>query len=260
MYPMRTLFLADLWNRISPAKQKRQTEATANSILADVQINLPQVTLVAFATRNVEETVAALEYSCRGVNFGKVKLIAHFCPPETPKFIEFFSTLPLKSIDDWSYEVIYNLPNFIDTEFALLVHADGFVVNPQAWRDEFLNYDYIGAPWPMPQDDFSYRDIYGKIVRGGNSVSLRSKRLLDLAPSLKLPWEPYHGFFNEDGFICVKNRHIYEAHGMRFAPLDVMKYFSHENMIPEIKGIRPFAFHKWQGTNSRYPNFFRKTP
>jgi len=136
-----------------------------------------------------------------------------------------------------------------------LVHADGFVVNPSAWRDEFLDYDYIGAPWPLPKDDFSYRDINGKIFRVGNSVSLRSKRLLDLPIKLNLPWEPYHGFYNEDGFICGKNRHIYEANGMRFAPLDVAKYFSHETMIPEVRNIKPFAFHKWAGSNRAYPKF-----
>jgi hypothetical protein len=50
----------------------------------------------------------------------------------------------------------------------------------------------------LPSDDFSYRDIHGNIVSVGNSVSLRSKRLLELPIQLKLPWEPYHGFYNED--------------------------------------------------------------
>ena len=107
----------------------------------------------------------------------------------------------------------------------------------------------------MPTDNFSYRDINGKIVRVGNSVSLRSKKLLELPIKLNLPWEPFHGNFHEDGFICAKNRHIYESHGMRFAPLDVAKYFSHEAMIPEVKGIKPFVFHKWAGSNRAYPKF-----
>jgi hypothetical protein len=42
---------------------------------------------------------------------------------------------------------------------------------------------------------------------------------------------------------------------MNFAPLDMAKYFSHEAMIPEIKGIKPFAFHKWAGSNRNYPRF-----
>ncbi len=55
-------------------------------------------------------------------------------------------------------------------------------------KDDFLNYDYIGAPYPLPQDNFSYRDIDGNLIRVGNSVSLRSKKLLDLPIQLDLEW------------------------------------------------------------------------
>ncbi len=43
---------------------------------------------------------------------------------------------------------------------------------------------------------------------------------------------------------------------MRYAPLEVAKYFGHESMIPEVEGIRPFVFHKWAGTNKEYPKFY----
>lgn len=219
------------------------------------KLKLPNVTLVAMATRNVEETLQALIYSCKGVEFGRVKLLSHYSPYGLDNNVDFVRIAKIKDIDEWSYKIVYELSEYIETDFALLVHADGFVVNPSSWRDEFLNYDYIGAPWPLPSDDISYRDINGNIVRGGNSVSLRSKRLLELPTKLKLPWEPYHGFYNEDGFICVKNRHVYESNGMKFAPLDVAKYFSHETMIPEVRNIKPFAFHKWAGSNHIYPKF-----
>lgn len=219
------------------------------------KIQLPNVTLVAMATRNVEETLKALVYSCKEIEFGRVKLLSHYTPYGLATNIEFTRIEKIKSIDDWSYKIVYDLSQHIDTEFALLVHADGFVVNPSEWKDEFLGYDYIGAPWPLPTDDFSYRDIDGNIVRVGNSVSLRSKRLLDLPRKLNLPWESYCGFYNEDGFICVKNKHLYEAEGMKFASLEVAKYFSHEAMIPEVRNIKPFVFHKWAGSNSIYPKF-----
>jgi hypothetical protein len=45
---------------------------------------------------------------------------------------------------------------------------------------------------------------------------------------------------------------------MRIAPLEVAKYYSHEKMIPEVQGITPFAFHKWEGTNAQYPNFIKE--
>jgi glycosyltransferase involved in cell wall biosynthesis len=221
------------------------------------KLKLLNVTLVAVATKHVEETLQAMLYSCREIEFGSIKLLSHFTPFCNNDKFEFIRIEKMKNIDDWSHFIVYELYRYIETEFILLVHADGFVVNPKSWSIDFLNFDYIGAPWPLPNDDFSYRDIKGEIVRVGNSVSLRSKKLLEMPNMLNIPWESDHGYYNEDGFLCVKNKHILEENGIRFAPLDVAKYFAHESMIPEIRNIKPFVFHKWFGSNSAYPNFFK---
>lgn len=81
---------------------------------------------------------------------------------------------------------------------------------------------------------------------------------MDFPRKANVPWVGEKGYFNEDGFICCKIRHLLEAEGMQIAPLEVAKYFGHENMIPEIEGITPFVFHKWYGTNAGYPDFRRK--
>ena len=241
--------------KLIPTKKNPKKNYTGKVTERQQKIRLPSVTLVAMATRNVEETLQALIYSCKDIEFGCVKLLSHYTPYGLTSSIEFVRIKRIKNIDDWSKKIIYDLNQYIDTDFALLVHADGFVVNSSSWRDEFLEYDYIGAPWPLPSDNYSYRDIHGNIVRVGNSVSLRSKRLIELPIKLNIPWKPYCGYYNEDGFICVKNKHIYEENGMKLATIEIAKYFSHEAMIPEIKNIKPFVFHKWAGSNSDYPRF-----
>ena len=223
-------------------------------------LNLENVTLIAFTSVKIPETIKALEYSRKDINFGAVKLVSDIKPDSLPNGITHEYTKKMSNIDEWNYATIYEFGKFIDTEFAMLIHDDGFVVNADSWRPEFLEYDYIGAPWPLPQpnDKISYRDINGELIRVGNSVSLRSKRLIDLPVKLNLEWKPFHGYYNEDGFICVNYRHIYKEHGMKFADIDVAKYFSHEVMIPEITGIKPFAFHRHFGTNSIYPKYSNK--
>jgi len=218
-------------------------------------IQLPNVTLIALTSVRIPETIKALEFSCQGVNFGKVKLASDIKPDNLPDFIIHEYTEKSSNIDEWNYNIIYNLSKHIDTEFALLIHDNGFVVNPDSWKDEFLKYDYIGAPWPLPSDTFSYRDNTNNVIRVGNSVSLRSKKLLDVPIKLNLEWKPFHGFTNEDGFICVNYRHKYLEEGCKFADINFAKYFSHESMIPEIVGIKPFVFHNYNGTNSIYPKF-----
>lgn len=39
------------------------------------------------------------------------------------------------------------LDSYIETPHVLVVQYDGFILNPDAWTDEFLEYDYVGAPW-----------------------------------------------------------------------------------------------------------------
>lgn len=196
---------------------------------------------------NMEDTIRAMEYSCEGIEYGDVKFISHVKPNYFPDNFNFCLIDNVNSLDQYSYNMIYKLGDYIDTDFALIVQSDGYVLNPSSWRDEFLEYDYIGAPFNLPKDEFSYRDINGNIFRVGNGgFSLRSKKLIDLPNKLELEWKPFHGFYNEDGFICAMNRHIYEENGCKFAPIDVAKYFSHEAEIPEVQGITPFGFHgKW---------------
>lgn len=222
-------------------------------------MKLKNITLVLMSSVKISQSIQALEYSSKDIEFGAVKLISDIKPTTLPNGITHEHIERISDIDSWNYSIIYKLGNYINTEFAILIHDDGYIVNADSWRDEFLNYDYIGAPWPLPQDNFSFRDKNNKLIRVGNSVSLRSKKLIDLPNKLNLPWRDFHGYYNEDGFICTGYRHIYEEHGMKYADIDVAKYFSHETPIPEIEGIEPFAFHRQRlGRNNRYPVFTSK--
>lgn len=191
-------------------------------------LNLPDVTLICLTNRDFEGHKKALDASCEGINFGAAKIIWDE---------------GIQTIDDWNRKIIFDLWRYVNTDFALLFHADGYVIHPELWNDDWLEYDYIGAPWPVPKDDFSYYTSEGELVRVGNSVSLRSKELMRIPSRLDLPWGSYFGNTNEDGYLCVHNRGILKQHGIKFAPLEVAKYFSKEHEIEENKGIDTFAFH-----------------
>lgn len=190
------------------------------------KIQLPSVTLTVLTNRDFARHKHAIDKSCEGIEFGAVKLIwDEKCD----------------SISKWNEKIIYELPNYISTTHALLIHADGYVIHPELWNEGWLEYDYIGAPWPLPLDDYSYRDARGDLVRVGNSVSLRSKKLMDLVATR--PMEFHYGNNNEDGQICCWERNWLEEQGCRFAPLSVAVHFSKEHEIPENVGVSTFAFH-----------------
>lgn len=206
------------------------------------KIELPHITLVAVTSVKVQDTIKSIEKSCSGIEFGDVKLFT-----SDNIVSDKFKVIPIEKIDYEQYSkfIVYDLHKHINTDFALIVQHDGFVTGPDQWRDDFLNYDYIGAPWPFPTDNFSYRDAFGNLIRVGNGgFSLRSKKLLSLPTELELEWKSYFGFFNEDGFFTCHNRHLFEKEGCSFAPIEIAKYFSHETKIPEIEGIVPFGFHR----------------
>jgi hypothetical protein len=206
-------------------------------------VTLNNVTLVSVTSVNVDRTIRALKYSSKDIKFNEVLLLTD--KNVSPIGIK---TIKINEIDYIGYSkfIVYELYKYINTEFALIIQDDGFIINPRKWNDDFLKYDYIGAPFPIPQpnDNISYRDPFGELMRVGNGgFSLRSKKLLSLASELNLEWKPYFGFWNEDGFYAVHNHHIYEENGCVFAPIEVAKHFSHEHNLPETQGIIPFGFH-----------------
>jgi hypothetical protein len=136
------------------------------------KICLKQVTLVAITSVKLYETVRAMQYSMRGIEFGDVVLLSDKRPFYLPKTIRHETIRHLGNVDDYSHFCVYELANHIKTDYALIVHHDGFVVNPRAWRTEFLKYDYVGSPWPLPKDSVRYRDPSGNIVRVGNGTSI----------------------------------------------------------------------------------------
>lgn len=220
-------------------------------------LKLPQVTLIAVSSVKIYETIKALKYSMKDIEFGEVVLVTDKVPKHLPKGITVKLCEPITKIDMFNHMMVYDMAQYVDTDYMLLVHYDGFVINPSSWRNEFLDYDYIGSPWPLPSKGHnSYFDAKGNVVRVGNSVSLRSKRLLEYPKAHNLEWRPTpDGDYNEDIFLCAMSKCQMEEDGLKFAPIEVARFFGREHTIPETEGMTPFVFHKWWGENKNYPHF-----
>lgn len=122
---------------------------------------------------------------------------------------------PFRNVDEYSRFILTSLVDHIETSHALLVQWDGFALDAGAWDDAFLEYDYIGAPWPQFAAPFNV---------GNGGFSLRSRRLME---ALRDPRLTLHG--PEDVCICRTNRALLEDHyGLRFAPFEVAARFAYE--------------------------------
>jgi hypothetical protein len=217
-------------------------------------MKLNNVTIAAVAGAKAIETLKAIKYSMRELEFDRAILI-------TPEDIQDDQVEIIKceqlNYEQYNHFIVYRLHEYINTTHCLLVQNDGYVVNPDMWQDQWMQYDYIGALWPMPQDDFSFRDQDGNIQRMGNGgFTLRSKKLLCVAKELDLEWTQYYGFYHEDGFFCCHHRKTYESAGCKFAPIEVAAEFSHETVVEENYGKIPFGFH---GRNNYYYHVTQKS-
>jgi hypothetical protein len=134
-----------------------------------------------------------------------------------------------ESRDDYSKCVCATLGGHTKTAFNLVIHWDGFILDPGAWWPEFLDYDYIGASWPWHKDGM---DV------GNGGFCLRSKKILDKVATYELP--SMDAPFADDEFMCRMIRPDLEREGIRFAPVPVANLFSYERGLPN----KPtFGFH-----------------
>lgn len=112
----------------------------------------------------------------------------------------------------------------------LFMQYDGWVINGDRWNPDWLQYDYIGAPWPWMPDSQNV---------GNGGFSLRSVRLMrHLAENPdNYPVPRNHP---EDAVLCQYYRPSLELLGFRCAPLNVAEKFSVERG-PWREGT--FGFH-----------------
>lgn len=179
-------------------------------------LELPNVTLCCVSCTKYEESIAALQYSMIGIKYAAVKFITD--KDITIENTEVHRIKRLKTIEEYSKFIFKKLNKYFTTKFVLIVQWDGYVLNPDAWTDDFLNYDYIGAKW-------WYRD--GANV-GNGGFSLRSKKLTKLLQND----DNLIALSPEDHHICRTYRPYLESKGIKFAPEEVADMFSFETQKP----------------------------
>lgn len=174
-------------------------------------LDLPDVTLFCADTVAHDLTVAALDDCLRHVRFGDVKLFSDRTLGRDEVRIEKFA-----SSAEMTRFVNYEMPRYIKTSHVLYFQWDGWIVDPSQWTDEFLRYDYIGAPW-----------WYGDGYNVGNSgFCLRSKALIDFLaahPDEFPPGSP------EDEVLCRHYRRALPQ--FRWADEDLAWRFAFERTV-----------------------------
>jgi hypothetical protein len=208
------------------------------------KINLDSVTILSVNGRDPENSIKAIEYSCKNINFKKKLILTN--KDINHESIEVKNVKGLSNIQEYNLFCIKELHKYVNTDFCLIVQPDGFVVEPRLWSDFYLQYDYIGAPWDLKLS----REVLIKCnmhsnndqlnIVGNGGFSLRSKKLLEECSKL----EYTNPFLEEDCMVSALHRKHLKEKGIKYAPLDIAQQFAMESPVNNKSIVgNTFGFH-----------------
>lgn len=131
---------------------------------------------------------------------------------------------------------VKEMPRWLTCDFAILVQWDGFITHPELWTEEFLDYDYIAPPWPL----LNLPNPEWRVGSGGFCMFSRK---------MALTWAEIGDMsINDDWERGAINRNLYEARGLRYAPLKLAARFGKECDLEDlaIPEDSSFGFHGFQ--------------
>ena len=210
------------------------------------KLQLPDVTIFTFCwgTEHVEKSLRSMLIGMDQVDFKKSVLITDSSKTDLSLFDKTINKHNIE-VCDMTTDLNSNLQDddenrigfcesfvqqtnkYIMDDFCLNVQHDSTIIDVEHWDDRYLDYDYIGAPWPMSIIQASDM-VAGRIeeipnVVGNGGFSLRTRKFVE--ESAKLGWDHK----NEDLNICVFNHDTMTDNGIKFAPPSLAGKFSVEH-------------------------------
>lgn len=189
------------------------------------------------------DTIKAMEFSNKDIHFSNVQILS-----STPFSHEQIQYIPIQNLNYIEYNkfMVKEYSKYINTQFVLHIQDDGFIINPDAWIDEFLEYDYIGALWPIGLHNPT---VTIKDRCGNGGFTLRSKKFLDVSSEHC----PYNRHTNEDAIVSRIYRDLFLSYGIKYAPDHIaIKFSIEDDTIPEAEqqthkdrfSLKSFGFHQ----------------
>ena len=198
-------------------------------------LDLSAITLLCVETRDPSLAHFAIQKCTQQARFGKMVLITDLAKLSSQsddrasnqakdqentskvarlQVVEYVQAPPISTTKDYSDLLLTGLRQYVAGTHVLIVQWDSFILHPELWTNDFLQYDYIGAVWPHHPDT----------PVGNGGFSLRSVKLLEALESPAIARR-----HPEDFCICVDNKVTLENQfGIRFAPESIAEQFAVE--------------------------------
>ena len=193
-------------------------------------LRLPDVSLVTVETMAHELAGLALTDCLKVADFGEV-----FVYTDDPAKLKVNGAV-YQQVENWPSKLecvrfcAFEISKPVHTSHILFVEWDAGIFDPEMWNPEFLNYDFVGAPWWW-NDDFTV---------GNGGFSLRSKRLIDHLAEHRDKYPVVNS--TSDDTLCRVYRTTLEKEGFRWAPPELALDFAFETVRRSTES-RHFGYH-----------------
>ncbi len=224
--------------------------------LAYERKKLLQIDLICIDTLQPEEAFKSLLICNHFFEFGKMIMVSNSVIPNSNRHnIKHYH---IEHITKKEYsDYCFHMSDYSDNDFVLIVQHDGFICNPKLWDDDFLKFDYLGAPFnnfamSICSDQFMESPCYNSVGNGG--FSLRSKKLLNFMKFISnLPRIREE----EDIVLCIQYYNLAKSMGIKFADKNLSHKFSYESDMKADRWItteyfdpiKQFGFHHISNKN-----------
>lgn len=237
------------------------------------------ISISCIATARHRESIYAIENTLKCIDISKIYWFSDIAFPKKIKTevvsIKISPFDPKKSFNEaYSFIALKIIPKVVDTDFNLIVHHDGYAVNKDAWTDQFLNYDYIGAVWPI------FQNKKNRMV-GNGGFCLRSKKLYAALNDIDIQYKWTHLIGEKNIYHKLRfdptDKHVGKSipedviishfyrkalenqYQIQFAPEHIADRFSIENNLTSVWATKSFGFHGIQMYNF-YNSVFPSIP
>lgn len=198
------------------------------------KLNLKNVTLFCYENRPdyIDKAIESVEICKFYSDFGDIKFV-------TNKQIDYehcvVDDFQISTLTDYSKFILTKLNGYVDKDFVLGCHHDGFILNPDAFDKSLFDISYCGAPWT---------NMNNTVGNGG--FVWKSKKLLNEIDKIipQIDFNRIHP--HEDIFICFQIRKYLESVGCKWASYEIAERFSVET---GGKWTGQFGFHNFQFVN-----------
>lgn len=194
-----------------------------------MQLDLSNVTLLLIDTVIHDLSCKAIEDSVKHAKFGQLLVFSN-----RPHFYEglnanVMTINPFRGPHDWGVFLWGEVAPHLEKDFVLVIQWDSWIIDPTAWDEKFLEYDYIGAPW-----------WYSRNNVGNGGFSWRSRRLMDYLYNNKHLYSPVG--INEDVLLCRAMRGLFAQQGFKWPDPLLANKFAFERV--RYEGVlKHFGFH-----------------